>query len=106
MKGSKDRRQIDQVEMGKKNSKEKHETKRNSLLPFSIGQRPKAHRKRLALLPEVLSRNLRAVSNVRPLAIAQMVLGVRKETRGPEAQQYPRGEEGFPILVRTDSLVH
>lgn len=91
--------QVRQQEKTIEEPKTSYEMKPNSLLPFSIGQRPKSHRKRLTLLPKILPRHLRAIPNIRPLAIPQMVLGMRKETRVPQTQQYPRGKERFPVLV-------
>ena len=75
-------------------------------MPFRARQAPKAHRERIALIPEILPGNAHAVPNVRAFAIPKLFLRVGEEARVPQPKQYPGRKERLPVIVRADDLVH
>lgn len=79
---------------------------RSEFLSIAGRQSAKCHRKSIAVVPEVLARNVRTVSNIRPAAIWHPGLGERQEARVPQPQDDPWRETRLPFRLRSDNFIH
>lgn len=79
---------------------------RHQPLSLARGQSSKRHGEGVAVFPEILAGNVRAVPDIRPAAIRQTRLGKRQEARMPQPQEDPRCQQRLPSRLRRNDGVH
>ena len=63
-------------------------------------------REHVTAVPEILARDGDALADVRAAAVWEVRLRVRQEAGMPESEQDTRGEDGLPVRLCGDDLVH